>query len=200
MPPLTPLMLIRIGEGYPIDRRSVPLGRISPHLIRAVMAAEDGNFCRHHGFDWQAIALAWKRYRRGDRRLFGASTISMQTAKNVFLWPGRDWVRKGFEAYFTALIELAWGKRRIIEVYLNVVEWGRGIYGAEAAAQRYFQKPAAELSATEAAALAAVLPQPLGWSPLHPGHFVQTRSAFIRRQMRLLAARSPPPCGNGAGP
>jgi hypothetical protein len=113
-----------------------PLDEISPHLIRAAIAGEDARFCRHHGFDWGAVATAWDRYQSGHGRLLGASTISMQTAKNVFLWPGRDWLRKGFEAWFTALVELAWGKRRIVEIYLNVAEWGPGLYGAEAAARR----------------------------------------------------------------
>jgi monofunctional glycosyltransferase len=124
-PPVTPLMLIRRVEGYGIDKSWRRLDKISPHLIRAAMAGEDARFCRHHGFDWGAIEIAWDRYQSGHGRLLGASTISMQTAKNVFLWPGRDWLRKIFEAWFTALIELAWGKRWIMEVYLNVVEWGR---------------------------------------------------------------------------
>ena len=141
-PPGTPLMLIRRVEGYGIDKSWRRLDDISPHLIRAAMAGEDARFCRHHGFDWGAIETAWDRYQSGHGRLLGASTISMQTAKNVFLWPGRDWLRKGFEAWFTALIELAWGKRRIMEIYLNVAEWGPGVYGAEAAAQYYFHKPA----------------------------------------------------------
>ncbi|HYM71937.1 MAG TPA: monofunctional biosynthetic peptidoglycan transglycosylase, partial [Stellaceae bacterium] len=145
-PPATPLMLLRRIEGYGIVRKWRPLDEISPHLVRAVMASEDARFCRHRGFDWDAIGEAWRRYRRGTGRLRGASTISMQTAKNVFLRPGRDWVRKVLEAYFTALIELAWGKQRIIEIYLNVVEWGPGIYGAEAAARFHFHKSVAALS------------------------------------------------------
>src|SRR5690348_12274164 len=119
-PPATPLMLIRLAEGYGIDKKWEPLSRISPHLVRAVMAGEDARFCLHHGFDWNAIGAAWRRYESGRGKLRGASTISMQTAKNVFLWPGRDWIRKGFEAYFTVLIELLWGKHRIVEMYLNV--------------------------------------------------------------------------------
>jgi monofunctional biosynthetic peptidoglycan transglycosylase len=137
-PPGTPLMIIRLVEGYGIDKSWRRLDDISPHLIRAAMAGEDARFCRHHGFDWGAIETAWDHYRSGHGRLLGASTISMQTAKNVFLWPGRDWLRKGFEAWFTPLIELGWGKRRIMEIYLNVVEWGPGIYEAEAAARHYF--------------------------------------------------------------
>lgn len=194
-PPLTPLMLIRRVEGYGIDRRWQPLSRISPHLVRAAMAGEDARFCLHHGFDWQAIREDWRRYEAGRGRLRGASTISMQTAKNVFLWPGRDWVRKGFEAYFTVLIELIWGKRRIMEVYLNVVEWAPGVYGAEAAAEHYFHRRAAALTEDEAARLAAILPDPLRWSASRPGPFVRARSAFIRANMPDVLAKEPLPCG-----
>ena len=147
------------------------------------MASEDAKFCLHHGFDWDAIGEAWRRYRHGLGHLRGASTISMQTAKNVFLWPGRDWVRKGLEAYFTALIELFWGKARIAEVYLNVVEWGPGIYGAEAAARHHFHKAAASLSVAEAAHLAAILPDPLEWSAGRPGPHVREQAATIRARM-----------------
>lgn len=182
-PPVTLLMLIRGVEGYGIAKEWLSLAQISPHLVRAVIASEDAKFCDHHGFDWDAIGEAWRRYRQGAGRLRGASTISMQTAKNVFLWPGRDWPRKGLEAYFTVLIELAWGKRRIIETYLNVVEWGPGIYGAEAASQFHFHKPAGALTADEAARLAAVLPDPLKWSASHPDRYVAERAASIRAQM-----------------
>lgn len=182
-PPVTPLMLIRGVEGHGIAKEWLSLAQISPHLVRAVIASEDAKFCDHHGFDWDAIGEAWRRYRQGAGRLRGASTISMQTAKNVFLWPGRDWPRKGLEAYFTVLIELAWGKRRIIETYLNVVEWGPGIYGAEAASQSHFHKPAGALTADEAAHLAAVLPDPLKWSASHPDRYVAERAASIRAQM-----------------
>jgi monofunctional biosynthetic peptidoglycan transglycosylase len=182
-PPVTPLMLIRRVEGYAIDQSWRPLDEISPHLARAVMAGEDAKFCEHHGFDWPAIDDAWRRYRQGIGRLRGASTISMQAAKNVFLWPGRDWLRKAFEAYFTALIELIWGKRRIIEIYLNVVEWGPGVYGAEAASQFYFHRSAAVLGADEAARLAAILPDPLKWSAGRPDRYIAGRAAFIREQM-----------------
>jgi monofunctional biosynthetic peptidoglycan transglycosylase len=194
-PPVTPLMLLRFAEGYGMQKSWRPLDDISPALIRAVMASEDQRFCRHFGFDWSAIEAAWQQYQSGEGELLGASTISMQTAKNVFLWPARNWLRKAPEAYFTALIELAWSKRRIIEVYLNIVEWGPGIYGAEAAAEHYFHKPAARLSATEAARLAAVLPDPLDRSASRPDGEVLERSAFILRQMPRRPALSPPPCG-----
>jgi monofunctional biosynthetic peptidoglycan transglycosylase len=164
-------------------------------LIRAVIASEDQRFCLHHGFDWQAIENAWEQYRSGEGEMLGASTISMQTAKNLFLWPARDWLRKAFEAYFTALIELAWSKRRIIEVYLNIAEWGPGIYGAEAAAQHYFHKTAARLSANEAARLAAVLPDPLDRSASRPDEDVAERSSFVLRQIPRLPVNQPLPCG-----
>ena len=196
-PPGTPLMLIRRVEGYGIDQSWRPLGNISPHLIRAAMAGEDARFCRHHGFDWGAIETAWDRYQSGHGRLLGASTISMQTAKNVFLWPGRDWLRKGFEAWFTALIELAWGKRRIIEIYLNVVEWGPGVYGAEAAARHYFHKPADALDRSEAVQLAAALPDPLNWSPRRPGPRLLARGAAIRANLQGIPMALPLPCGAG---
>ena len=194
-PPATPLMLLRLAEGYWMRKSWRPLAEISPALIRAVIASEDQRFCRHFGFDWKAIEAAWEQYQSGDGELLGASTISMQTAKNVFLWPARDWLRKGFEAYFTVLIELGWSKRRIIEVYLNVIEWGPGIYGAEAAAQHYFRKPAAQLGPTEAARLAAILPDPLDWSASRPDTEVLERSAFILRQMLRVPVSLPLPCG-----
>ena len=196
-PPATPLMLLRSAEGYGIRKSWRPLDKMSPALVRAVLASEDQRFCLHFGFDWGAIRTAWEQYQSGDGELLGASTISMQTAKNVFLWPARDWLRKGFEAYFTTLTELAWSKKRIIEVYLNIIEWGPGIYGAEAAAQHYFHKPAAKLTGNEAARLAAVLPDPLDWSASRPDDDVLARSAFILRQMPRLPVRLPLPCGAG---
>jgi monofunctional glycosyltransferase len=196
-PPGTPLMLIRLVEGYGIDKSWRRLDDISPHLIRAAMAGEDARFCRHHGFDWGAIETAWDRYQSGRGRLLGASTISMQTAKNVFLWPGRDWLRKGFEAWFTALIELAWGKRRIMEIYLNVAEWGPGVYGAEAASRHYFRKPAEALNPEEAVRLAAALPDPLDWSPRRPGRRLLARGAAIRANLPGVPAALPLPCGAG---
>src|SRR5215469_15216014 len=196
-PPATPLMLIRRVEGYGIDKSWRRLDDISPHLIRAAIAGEDARFCRHHGFDWGAIATAWDRYQSGHGRLLGASTISMQTAKNVFLWPGRDWLRKGFEAWFTGLIELAWGKRRIMEIYLNVAEWGPGLYGAEAAAQYYFHKPADALDLSEAIRLAGALPDPLDWSPRRPGRRLLARGVAIRANMQAVPTALPLPCGTG---
>ena len=190
-PPVTPLMLIRAVEGHGLTKSWRPLGVISPQLVHAVMASEDAKFCEHHGFDWEAIDEAWQRYRRGVGKLRGASTISMQTAKNVFLWPGRDWIRKGLEAYFTVLIEFVWGKKRIIETYLNVVEWGPGIYGAAAAAQFYFHKPPSALNAEEAARLAAILPDPLKWSASRPDRYVAERAAIIRERMPDVPLATP---------
>jgi len=200
-PPATPLMLLRLAAGAGLHKSWQPLDRISPNLVRAAMGGEDGKFCLHDGFDWGAVEAAWRHDARGGRHLLGASTISMQTAKNVFLWPGRDWPRKALEAYFTFLIELAWGKRRIMEVYLNVVELGPGIYGAEAAARAYFHKSAAALSVEEAARLAAILPDPRRWSPVRPNNYVIARSAFIRAQMPNVPTALPLPCGHpGKGP
>lgn len=194
-PPATPLMLLRLADGHAITKSWQPIDQISPFLIRAVIAGEDAKFCRHRGFDWDAIGAAWKRYQSGGGRLLGASTISMQTAKNLYLWPGRDWLRKGLEAYFTVLIELAWGKTRILEVYLNIVEWGPGLYGAEAASEHYFRKPAARLSPQEAVRLAAAIPDPLDRSPRNPGRDAAAHGTFIMRQIPDLPVGKPLPCG-----
>jgi monofunctional biosynthetic peptidoglycan transglycosylase len=198
-PPATPLMVIRAVEGYGMTESWRPLDEISPNLMHAVMAGEDAKFCEHHGFDWDEIREAWRRYRRGEGKLRGASTISMQTAKNVFLWPGRDWIRKGLEAYFTVLLEFVWGKKRIIETYLNVVEWGPGIYGAAAAAQFYFHKAPSALNAEEAARLAAILPDPLKWSASRPDRDVAERAAIIRERMPDVPLKTPA-CRGIAGP
>lgn len=180
-PPATPLMLIRQVEGEGLERRWVPLAAISPGLAEAVIAAEDNLFCRHHGFDWKSLGEVIAEYEPGEPSR-GASTITMQTAKNLFLWPARSFVRKAAEAWLTVLLELAWDKRRILEVYLNVVEWGPGLYGAEAAARRYFGKAASRLSRRESALLAAVLPNPRRWSPADP-------TDYIARRARVIATR-----------
>jgi monofunctional biosynthetic peptidoglycan transglycosylase len=177
-PPMTFLMVQRMVEGRGFDRRWVPLRSISPTLVRAVIAAEDARFCEHHGFDVAAIQKAMRANERG-KKLRGGSTISQQTAKNVFLWPRRDWIRKGLEAWFTVLIEVIWGKERIMEVYLNSIEWGPGVYGAEAAAQRNFRVSAARLSPAQAARLAAIVPKPLSWKAARPGPYIQRRSGKI---------------------
>ncbi len=184
--PPTLLMAIRAIEGDGASRNVVLLDDISPHLVRAVIAAEDARFCTHWGFDWEALENAFGRLGSGST-LRGASTISMQTAKNVFLWPGRDYVRKGFEAGFTVLIETLWSKRRIMEVYLNVAEWAPGVFGAEAAAQHWFGKHARDLSATEAARLAAILPHPRRWKAEPAGPYVRNRTATLLGRMETVA-------------
>jgi monofunctional biosynthetic peptidoglycan transglycosylase len=178
-PPITFLMVERLFEGHGLDYHWRPLSQISPALPEAAVAAEDARFCTHHGFDFQAMEKAMRHNERRPDRLKGGSTISQQTAKNVFLWPGRSYVRKGLEAGYTVLIEALWGKRRIMEVYLNVVEFGPGVYGAQAAARHFFHEDAAELSPDQAARLAAVLPRPLKWSAATPGAYVARRSRRI---------------------
>ena len=185
-PPVTPLMLIRRAEGEPLVKRWVPLSDISPNLIRAVVASEDERVCVHHGFDWTAIAQSWNEWRHGGA-LRGASTISMQTARNLLLWPGGSFLRKGAEAYLTVLIEFLWSKHRIMEVYLNIIEWGPGIYGAEASARAHFGTAASRLSVPQAALLAAVLPNPRRWSPDRPTPYIDARAAFIRQHMPMVA-------------
>jgi monofunctional glycosyltransferase len=186
-PPATFLMTSRLVEGEGVSRRWRSLDEISPRLVEAVIAAEDSTFCSHHGFDMKAIEQALKANaraeKRGRGRIRGGSTISQQTAKNVFLWPGRDWVRKGLEAGYTILIETVWGKRRIMEVYLNVAEWGPGVYGAEAAAGHWFDKGADELTPREAARLAAILPSPRRYNASAPGPYVRRRASRIQAAM-----------------
>ena len=190
-PPVTPLQLIRVGEQIAegekvkMSRDWVRLKEISPHMIQAVVAAEDNNFMKHHGFDVEAIRKARELNKKRKNKL-GASTISQQTAKNVFLWPDRTWLRKGLEVYFTGLIEIFWGKRRIMEVYLNVIEMGYGIYGVERAAGKYYRKPASDLNRAEAAMIAAVLPNPRRWSPAAPTAYIQRKQQRIMRVMNQM--------------
>ena len=189
--PVTPLMLIRNvqqmanGEKMILKHDWVSIDKISPHMQLAAVCSEDQNFFKHHGFDFGAMKKAMKEAERKNGKLRGASTISQQTAKNVFLWPGRSWVRKGLEVWFTGLIELIWGKKRILEVYLNSIEMGNGIYGAEAAAQSYFGTTASKLSKYQAASVIAILPSPRKWSASKPGPYVQSRTQWIIGQMRL---------------
>jgi monofunctional biosynthetic peptidoglycan transglycosylase len=187
-PPLTFLMIERATEGYGIERVWRPISRISPAMTRAAIASEDAHFCKHHGFDFKAIDKALKHDERRPSRLRGGSTISQQTAKNVFLWPGRSWVRKGIEAWFTVLIEAIWGKRRIMEVYLNTVEMGPGVYGVQAAAHRDFHVDAEDLSAAQASRLVAVLPSPLKWSAEDPGPYVLRRTGRIDARQGTVRA------------
>lgn len=189
---VTPLMVIRSfqqaasGESIIWHHHWVSLDNISPHLPVAVMASEDQRFLLHHGFDFDAIQKAAKRNRRGGKRKLGASTISQQTAKNVFLWPGRSWTRKGFEVYFTALIEILWGKHRIMEVYLNSIEMGEGIYGADAVAEQHFGKTANELSRSECALIAATLPNPRKFDSSNPSAYMRARRGKIEQQMKFI--------------
>ncbi|MEO7174481.1 MAG: monofunctional biosynthetic peptidoglycan transglycosylase, partial [Saprospiraceae bacterium] len=175
------------GEPIKMKKDWVPLGKISRNLQLAVICSEDQNFAEHAGFDWKAIDKAMseneKRVKRG-KTIRGASTISQQCAKNVFLTPNRTWIRKIFEVYFTVLIETLWSKERILEVYLNVIEMGKGIYGSEAAANEYFGKKAKNLSREEAARIAAILPNPRKYSAVKPTPYIQKRSHWIQAQMR----------------
>jgi monofunctional biosynthetic peptidoglycan transglycosylase len=184
-PPLTLLMAREFVAGRGLDYRWRGLNDISPHLVTSAIASEDARFCEHGGFDFEAIETALKANERGGR-VRGGSTISQQTAKNVFLWPGRDWVRKGLEAGYTVLIETVWSKRRIMEVYLNVAEMGPGIYGAEAAARHWFDKSAADLTPREAARLAAILPSPRRYNAGSPGPYVRRRAARVQASARVV--------------
>jgi monofunctional biosynthetic peptidoglycan transglycosylase len=186
-PPATFLMISRAVEGEGLAYRWRSLDDISPRLVQAVIASEDATFCAHSGFDMKAIERALqanaRAEQRGTGRIRGGSTISQQTAKNVFLWPGRDWIRKGLEAGYTVAIETLWGKRRIMEVYLNVAEWAPGVYGAEAASQHWFGKSADALTAREAARLAAILPSPRRYNAASPGPYVRRRTSRIQAAM-----------------
>lgn len=189
----TPLMFIRCyeqmteGKSLKMKHHWVPLNKISPSLPMAVMASEDAKFLKHHGFDYQAIEHAAERNRKHpEKRKLGASTISQQTAKNVFLWPGRSWVRKGFEVYFTALIELMWPKERIMEVYLNSIEMGDGIYGADAVAEEHFGTDALSLTKAQCALIAATLPNPRKFSSKNPSGYMLKRQARIMREMKYV--------------
>lgn len=187
--PGTILMAQRALAGEHIQRHPVSLADISPHMRNAVIAAEDSRFCLHWGIETQSVRAAL-RYNAttGEKRgkLRGGSTISQQTAKNLFLWPQRSWLRKGLEAWFTIIIEATWPKRRIMEAYLNNIEFGDGIFGVEAAAQARFGKSAANLSRREAAALAAILPAPNRWNAVKPGKYVRSRIATIEKRMRVV--------------
>jgi len=182
-PPMTLTMVGDMISGRWVNKDWMSLSSMDPDMARAAIAAEDGNFCRHHGFDFKAIEKALAGNEAG-KRYRGGSTISQQTAKNVFLWQGRSWLRKGLEAWFTELIELGWGKKRIIEVYLNVAETGIGTYGANAGAMRYFRHDASHLSPVEAARIAAILPLPKKRDAVDP-------SGFVRRYGNNIAARMP---------
>ncbi|MDQ3192625.1 MAG: monofunctional biosynthetic peptidoglycan transglycosylase [Bacteroidota bacterium] len=189
--PITPLMLIRLtektiqGKEVKFNKDWESIDEISLHLPLAVVSSEDQRFLHHWGFDFESMEKAYESNKKG-KKIRGASTISQQTAKNVFLWPGRNYLRKGLEVYFTGLIELLWSKERILEVYLNVIEMGDGIYGAQAASKIYFNKDAMAISAQQAALIAAILPNPRKYSALRPTPYIQGRQNWILRQMRNL--------------
>jgi len=194
-PPLTGLMVSRLASGVfgngptrfvhdPVD-----IDEISPNLVLAVLSSEDQGFLEHHGFDWEAIERAL-RHNENHRRKRGASTISQQTAKNVFLWEGRSWIRKGLEVPYTLAIELLWGKRRILEAYLNCVEFGPGIYGAEAAARHYWHVPASRLSPSQSTLLAATLPSPRRNNPATRSGFLMKRAGQVVAQVPMLDRRA----------
>ena len=190
-PPITLLMIERNierkadGKSFKTHKKWVKFEDISDNMKRATVSAEDQLFLKHMGFDIKAIEKAYESNAKG-KKVKGGSTISQQTAKNVFLWPGRSWIRKGFEAYFTLLIEVLWSKERILEVYLNVIEMGDGIYGAEAAAQEYYGKSCTSLSRSQAALIAACFPNPLRWTPVKPTRYIRHKQYVIMRVMRRL--------------
>jgi monofunctional biosynthetic peptidoglycan transglycosylase len=187
--PFTPLMVTRIiefkleGDDAIYSHKWVPLEDISPNLQKAVIASEDGYFLKHNGFDFEAMQKAFKNNNKG-KRLKGGSTISQQTAKNIFLWQGRSYIRKGLEAYFTVLIELIWGKERIMEVYLNSIEMGNGVYGAQEAARHWYSKTATNLTPREAAGIAAILPNPRKFKASNSSSYINRRKDKIMRVMR----------------
>ncbi|MHA7130583.1 monofunctional biosynthetic peptidoglycan transglycosylase [Algoriphagus namhaensis] len=189
--PITPLMIIRwveyksAGEEYGIAYDWTPMEEISSAMQRAVVASEDQKFTQHNGFDWEAMQTAWENNKKG-KNVKGASTITQQTVKNVFLWPGRTYLRKGLEAYFTVLVELIWPKERILEVYLNVIEVGSGKYGVGTAASSFYKTTPAKLNSSQAAMIAALLPSPRRWNPNRPTPYLVGRQGWIRVQMRNL--------------
>ena len=186
--PFTPLMVIRNieqwskGEKASFVHKWVSINKISDNLTKAVIVSEDQKFMEHFGFDMEAMENAYEKNKKG-KRIKRGSTITQQTAKNVFLWPQRSYIRKGFEVYFSFLIELFWSKERILEVYLNSIEMGNGVYGAEAASQHWFRKPAAKLNAYQAASIAAILPNPRKYKAINSSNYVEKRKIWIVRQM-----------------
>ena len=185
-PPITITQLVSFIQGDGLKRDYVSIENMSANARLSVIASEDQLFPDHSGLDWKSIEKAMAYNKRKPNRYRGASTLSQQTAKNVFLWQGRSWIRKGMEVYFTKMIEWIWGKKRILEVYLNVIEMGKGIYGMEAAAQQYFQKPASKLTRTEAAQIAACLPNPKKYQVKPLSRYVSIRSGWVVRQMNNL--------------
>ncbi len=192
-PPVTFLMIERgferkaDGKPWKIDKQWISFDQIADPMKKAAVAAEDQTFLENHGFDFNAIEKAIQKNEH-SKKLIGGSTITQQTAKNVFLWPGRSIIRKAFEAWFTMLMDVFWSKKRVMEVYLNEIEMGDGIYGVEAASQAYFHKSASDLNNSEAAAIASIWPDPLKWSPTDPSDYVKHRQYLIKKNMRRLGA------------
>lgn len=190
--PITPLHIIRLFEERKdkldtrLEKDWTSLHIMSPNMPLAVVTSEDPKFFEHFGFDFEQIQHSLERNLEKGKKLRGASTITQQTAKNLFLWPKRSWIRKGIEVYFTIALETFWNKRRILEVYLNIIEMGDGIYGAEAAAQEYFNKSSAKLTKQEAALIAAVLPNPRRWSPAKPTAYIRKKQQRIVRYMKYV--------------
>jgi monofunctional biosynthetic peptidoglycan transglycosylase len=191
-------MLFSLVTGHGANYTWRDDSRISPHLGRVVIGSEDQLFCSHHGFDWKNIDNAVREHERNPSKpMRGASTISQQTARSLFLLPTRSWIRKGAEAYLTVLIEALWPKERILTVYLNVVDWGNGNFGAQSAAEAYFHIPASALSRTQAARLAAVLPDPTRWDAARPGPYVAERTIALRGRMQQVANDGLDWCAHG---
>jgi monofunctional biosynthetic peptidoglycan transglycosylase len=185
VPPVSTLMIYERLTGSPVERTWVPLDEIAPSLVASVLMSEDGKFCSHNGVDWDEIARVLDR---NDERPRGASTIAMQTVKNLFLWPSRSYIRKAIEMPLALYADTIWGKRRMMEVYLNVVEWGSGVFGAEAAARHYFGRPASRLTATQSALLAATLPNPAARDPSRPSGSLSAMAGRIARMARASGA------------
>jgi monofunctional biosynthetic peptidoglycan transglycosylase len=185
-PPITITQLVSLVSGNGLSRKYVSLDKISPYAKLAVMAGEDQAFPDHNGFDWKSIEKAMKYNKRKPGRVRGASTLSQQVAKNVFLWQGRSWFRKGLEVYFTFMMETLYSKKRILELYLNEAEMGKGVFGIEAASRKYFNKPASQLTRSEAAQIAACLPNPKVYTVKPLSRYVAARSGWIARQMNNL--------------
>ena len=186
--PATPLMVLRLFEGEGWERTWVPLEQVSPHLVPSVLAGEDNAFCQHGGVDWPSLEKAAKEVESGRRsESRGASTLSMQVTKNLLLWPGRDRLRKGMELTYVTWVEMLWSKRRVVEVYINIVEWGPGVYGVEAAARHYFGVGAGELTARQAALLAAVLPNPRDRNASKPSAYISEYARTLERRARDIA-------------
>ncbi len=185
-PPITVTQLSSLFSGYGLKRDYVSWKGISPNAGLAVMASEDQLFYKHNGFDWKRIDEAMEYNKKKKKKVRGASTISQQVAKNVFLWQGRSWIRKGLEVYFTFMIELVWGKERILDVYLNVIEMGKGVFGIEAASQRYFKKPAKKLTQAEAAIIASCLPNPKRFTVKPRSNYINRRYPAVMQQMSFI--------------